>query len=187
MPAIHEGEAVLRQRACAWPAGPAAGGAGCGPPSRTRPASAGTVAALQRPGGRRRWPRWHFSAVADGLLPRLRPAAAARRAATRAACPSTCRRRRRPPEPARHHRAGRLRGPRLPAADGAGPAGGGVRGLGGDRRLRFAHRAQPRRRLRPPGRRRRRTGDHRNGGFRVAARRAEHPGFQGTSLARCVK
>ena len=61
----------------------------------------------------------HFSAAEEGLGDWLRAPAKARRRAMRAACPSTCR----SPQPAESatHRDRRLRSPRLPAADRAGP------------------------------------------------------------------
>src|SRR6185369_11037922 len=67
--------------------------------------------------------------------------------------------------------AGRLRNSCLPDADRTGPAGRGIRGLDRDGRLRVAHRAQPRCRVRPSGGRRGRARDHRDGGLRVAANR----------------
>ncbi len=167
MPAIHEGAAVLANALRLASAArllevPQLGHRA--EPGRARAARSRLAAAAgQGPaqdvvcGARRCW------------LPRLRPPAREPAAAMPAACPSTCRSRAAPEAGAQQHRAGRLRGACVPAADGAGPAGRGVRGLGGHRCLQFAHRAQPRRRVRPAGRRRRGTGDHRDGRLRMAA------------------
>ena len=93
-----------------------------------------------------------------------------RRRATRAACPSTCRSR-----PPRRSSATRSWSPAArPMCACCRPRSadrGRVRGLGRHRRLHLAHRAQSRCRLRPAGRRRRRTGHHRDGRLRVAAQR----------------
>src|SRR6218665_3183435 len=81
---------------------------------------------------------------------------------------TTAKARRRSLRRARQHRHRRLRSPCVPVANRAGPDRRRLRAVGGHRRLRFAHRTQPRRRLRPPGRCRRRTGDDRDGGVRMA-------------------